>query len=149
YLEAARRLTREHGGVLIFDEILSGFRTGVSCAQGHYGVTPDLTTLGKVIGGGTVLSAFSGRREGMTAEAPRGGAAQSGLSNAHLIPSLAASARLDEITKPDFCPGLHRLHDHFCPGLREAFKRAGLPAWVQGLGARFSILPGLSEEPKT
>jgi glutamate-1-semialdehyde 2,1-aminomutase len=149
YLEAARRLTRDHGVVLIFDEILSGFRTGTSCAQGHYGVTPDLTTLGKVIGGGTVLSAFVGRREVMEAVAPKGGAVHSGTFNAHLIPILASRALLGEISKPDFYPALHRLHDHFCAGLREAFKRAGLPAWVQGLGARFSILPGLTEEPKS
>jgi glutamate-1-semialdehyde 2,1-aminomutase len=147
YLEAARRLTREHGVVLIFDEILSGFRTGTSCAQGHYGVTPDLTTLGKVLGGGTVLSAFVGRREVMEAVAPRGAAVHSGTFNAHLIPILAARALLDELTKPDFYPALQALHDHFCAGLRETFKRAELPVWVQALGARFSLLFGLTEAP--
>jgi len=149
YLETARRLTEERGVVLIFDEILSGFRTGTSCAQGYYGVTPDLTTLGKVIGGGTVLSAFAGRREVMEAVAPRGAAVHSGTFNAHLIAILAARALLDEVTKPDFYPALHALHDHFCAGLREAFKRAGVPVWVQALGARFSLLFGLSEEPKS
>jgi glutamate-1-semialdehyde 2,1-aminomutase len=149
YLEAARRLTEERGVVLIFDEILSGFRTGTSCAQGYYGVTPDLTTLGKVIGGGTVLSAFAGRREVMEAVAPRGAAVHSGTFNAHLIAILAARALLDEVTKPDFYPALHALHDHFCAGLREAFKRAGVPVWVQALGARFSLLFGLSAEPKS
>ena len=149
YLEAARRLTEAHGVVLVFDEILSGFRTGTSCAQGYYGVTPDLTTLGKVIGGGTVLSAFAGRREVMEAVAPRGAAVHSGTFNAHLIAILAARALLDEVTKPDFYPALHALHDHFCAGLREAFKRAGVPVWVQALGARFSLLFGLSEEPKS
>ncbi len=149
YLEAARRLTREHGVVLIFDEILSGFRTGPGCMQGYYGVTPDLCTLGKALGGGTVLSAFAGRREVMEAVAPRGAAVHSGTFNAHLIPILAANAFLDEIVKPDFYPGLARLQEPFYGGLRDAFKRVGLPVWVQALGARFSLLFGLTEEPRT
>src|SRR5439155_6959207 len=60
YLETARKLTTRHNVVLIFDEILSGFRTGSDCIQGHFGVTPDLTTLGRALGGGTALSAFVG-----------------------------------------------------------------------------------------
>jgi glutamate-1-semialdehyde 2,1-aminomutase len=149
YLEAARRLTKEHGVVLIFDEILSGFRTGTSCIQGYYGVTPDMCTLGKAIGGGTVLSAFAGRREVMEAVAPRGSAVHSGTFNAHLIPIMAANAFLDEVVKPDFYPGLAARQGPFYAGLREAFKRAGLPVWVQTLGARFSLLFGLTEEPKS
>ncbi len=149
YLEAARRLTREHGVVLIFDEILSGFRTGPSCAQGHLGVTPDLCTLGKALGGGTVLSAFAGRREVMDAVAPRGAAVHSGTFNAHLIPILAANAFLDEIARPEFWAHLERLDTALYAGLRDAFKRAGLPVRVQALGARFSLLFGLTEEPRS
>jgi glutamate-1-semialdehyde 2,1-aminomutase len=149
YLEAARRLTREHGAVLIFDEILSGFRTGPGCAQAHYGVTPDMCTLGKALGGGTVLSAFAGRREIMDAVAPRGAAVHSGTFNAHLIPILAANAFLDEIAKPAFWAHLDRLDTALYAGLRDAFKRAGLPVWVQALGARFSLLFGLEEEPRS
>jgi glutamate-1-semialdehyde 2,1-aminomutase len=147
YLEAARRLTREHGVLLIFDEILSGFRTGPSCAQGHFGVTPDLCTLGKALGGGTVLSAFAGRLDVMEAVAPRGPAVHSGTFNAHLIPILAANAFLDEIVKPEFYPHLAALQEPFYVSLREAFKRAGLPVWVQALGARFSLLFGLEDAP--
>jgi glutamate-1-semialdehyde 2,1-aminomutase len=149
YLEAARRLTREHGAVLIFDEILSGFRTGPGCAQAHYGVTPDMCTLGKALGGGTVLSAFAGRREIMDAVAPRGAAVHSGTFNAHLIPILAANAFLDEIAKPEFWAHLERLDTALYAGLRDAFKRAGLPVWVQALGARFSLLFGLEEAPRS
>jgi glutamate-1-semialdehyde 2,1-aminomutase len=149
YLEAARRLTRDAGVVLIFDEILSGFRTGPSCIQGYSGVTPDLCTLGKALGGGTVLSAFAGRREVMDAVAPKGGAVHSGTFNAHLIPILAANAFLDEIAKPEFWGHLEQIHTALCGGLREVFKRAGLPVWVQALGARFSLLFGLDEEPKS
>jgi glutamate-1-semialdehyde 2,1-aminomutase len=147
YLETARQLTRQHGVVLIFDEILSGFRTGPSCAQGYLGVTPDLCTLGKALGGGTVLSAFAGRREVMEAVAPRGSAVHSGTFQAHLIPILAADAFLDEIARPAFWTDLERLDGVLYAELRDAFKRAGLPVWVQALGARFSLLFGLDEEP--
>ena len=147
YLEAARRLTREAGVVLIFDEILSGFRTGPGGAQAHYGVTPDMSTLGKALGGGTVLSAFAGRREVMEAVAPRGGAVHSGTFNAHLIPILAADAFLDEIARPEFWSRLEQMDAALYAGLRDAFKRAGLPVWVQALGARFSLLFGLEAEP--
>lgn len=149
YLQAARQLTEEHGVVLIFDEILSGFRTGPGCAQAYYGVTPDLCTLGKALGGGTALSAFAGRREVMDAVSPRGRAVHSGTFNAHLIPILAANAFLDEIVKPEFYASLDRLGERFYPALREVFERAGLPVWVQALGARFSLLFGLTDQPKT
>jgi glutamate-1-semialdehyde 2,1-aminomutase len=149
YLEAARRLTLEHGVVLIFDEILSGFRTGPSCMQGHFGVTPDLCTLGKAIGGGTVLSAFAGRREVMEAVAPRGAAVHSGTFNAHLVPILACNAFLDEVIRPAFWSNLGRVQEAFHEGLREAFKRAGLPVWVQPFGARFSLLFGLAQAPRS
>jgi glutamate-1-semialdehyde 2,1-aminomutase len=149
YLEGARALTEEAGIVLIFDEILSGFRTGPGCAQGYLGVTPDMCTLGKALGGGTVLSAFAGRRAVMDAVAPRGGAVHSGTFNAHLIPILAANAFLDEIAKPPFWSHLAELDTALYAGLRDVFKRAGLPVWVQGLGARFSLLFGLDEEPKS
>jgi glutamate-1-semialdehyde 2,1-aminomutase len=149
YLQAARQLTRDAGIVLIFDEILSGFRTGPSCIQGHSGVTPDMCTLGKALGGGTVLSAFAGRREVMDAVAPRGRAVHSGTFNAHLIPILAANAFLDEIARPAFWASLEQLDTALYAGLRDAFKRAGLPVWVQALGARFSLLFGLEAEPTT
>jgi glutamate-1-semialdehyde 2,1-aminomutase len=149
YLQAARQLTRDAGIVLIFDEILSGFRTGPSCMQGHYGVTPDMCTFGKALGGGTVLSAFAGRREVMDAVAPRGRAVHSGTFNAHLIPIMAANAFLDEIARPGFWANLEQLDTALYAGLREAFKRAGLPVWVQALGARFSLLFGLESEPTT
>jgi glutamate-1-semialdehyde 2,1-aminomutase len=149
YLQAARQLTRDAGIVLIFDEILSGFRTGPSCMQGHYGVTPDMCTFGKALGGGTVLSAFAGRREVMDAVAPRGRAVHSGTFNAHLIPIMAANAFLDEIARPAFWANLEQLDTALYAGLREAFKSAGLPVWVQALGARFSLLFGLESEPTT
>jgi glutamate-1-semialdehyde 2,1-aminomutase len=113
YLEGVRELTRAHGIVLLFDEILSGFRTGPSCAQGYLGVTPDLCTLGKCLGGGTVLSAFAGRREVMEAVAPLGPAVHSGTFNANLIPILAGRAFLQVIADPAFWTNLREIEDHF------------------------------------
>jgi glutamate-1-semialdehyde 2,1-aminomutase len=148
YLQAVRELTRQHGVVLIFDEILSGFRTGASCAQGYLGVTPDLCTLGKALGGGTPLSAFAGRREFMDAVSPNGPAVHSGTFNAHLIPMLAADAFLDEVAQPEFWSHLEQLEHFFYPALLDVFQRAGLPVWVQAVGARFSLLFGLQAEPR-
>ena len=147
YLEAARQATTNAGVLLIFDEILSGFRTGASCAQGYLGVTPDLCTLGKALGGGTALSAFAGRREVMDAVSPRGSAVHSGTFNAHLIPILAADAFLDEVARPAFWTDLKQLESWFYPSLADIFERTGLPVWVQALGARFSLLFGLDAEP--
>ena len=147
YLQAARALTAQHGVLLIFDEILSGFRTGPGCIQGTFGVVPDLCTLGKALGGGTALSAFVGRRAVMEAVAPSGPAVHSGTFNAHLIPVLAAGAFLELIAEPAFWSNLATLEEVFYAGLREAFEQAGLPVWVQALGARFSLLFGLEREP--
>jgi len=147
YLETARALTRRHGAVLIFDEILCGFRTNIGGAQSEYGVTPDLTTLGKTLGGGTALSAFVGSREVMSAVAPLGRAVHSGTYNAHLIPIMAGLAFLDQATDPAFYPALRELEAMFYPELQAVFERAGLPVRVQPGGARFSLLFGLDREP--
>ena len=147
YLEGVRELTRTNGIVLLFDEILSGFRTGPSCAQGYLGITPDLCTLGKALGGGTVLSAFCGRREVMEAVAPLGPAVHSGTFNANLIPILAGRAFLQVISEPDFWTSLAEREDHFYPELAAIFERVGEPVRVQALGARFSLLFGLNREP--
>lgn len=147
YLPAVRELTRHYGVVLIFDEILSGFRTGPGGAQAFLGITPDLCTLGKTLGGGTPLSAFAGSRDVMSAVAPVGTAVHSGTFNAHTIPILAANAFLDEIARPAFWADLRANEDVFYPGLRNAFRHAGLPVWVQAVGARFSLHFGLTEEP--
>jgi glutamate-1-semialdehyde 2,1-aminomutase len=149
YLEAVRDRTRQHGIVLIFDEILSGFRTGPGGAQEYLGVTPDMCTLGKCLGAGTPLSAFAGSREVMSAVAPLGDAVHSGTFNAHPISILAADAFLDIIDEPPFWSDLAEKEGFFYPGLREAFARASLPVWVQALGARFSLHFGLETEPRS
>ena len=147
YLAAVRDLTSRHGVVLIFDEILSGFRTGPGCIQAWSGVTPDLCTLGKCLGGGTVLSAFAGRREVMNAVAPLGPAVHSGTYNANLIPIMAGEAFLEVITAPGFYEHMAELEDYFYPSLQAILDRAGERARVQALGSRFSVLFGLDGPP--
>ncbi len=97
FLELVRDLTRQQGSLLIFDEILSGFRTEPGCMQATLGVTPDLCTLGKALGGGTPLSAFGGRREIMQHVAPTGRVQHSGTYNGHLSSILAGIAFFDAI----------------------------------------------------
>ncbi len=147
YLETAREVTSRHGAVLIFDEVLCGFRTGVGGAQAQFGVTPDMTTLGKTLGGGTPLSAFVGSEDVMSAVAPLGRAVHSGTYNAHLVPVLAGLAFLDVATDPAFYPGLRARQAMFYPALRDAFARAGLDVRVLDCGARFSLLFGLDRDP--
>jgi glutamate-1-semialdehyde 2,1-aminomutase len=149
YLEAVREMTAKHGVVLIFDEILSGFRTGPSCAQGYLGVTPDMCTLGKCLGGGAPISAFAGRRDIMAACAPVGKAVHSGTFNAHPIGVLAADAFLDVVADPTFWEEMKAKEDFFYPALRQAFADAGVTVWVQATGARFNLLFGLDREPRS
>jgi glutamate-1-semialdehyde 2,1-aminomutase len=149
FLETLRDLTRELGIVLIFDEILSGFRTGPSCAQGYIGVTPDLCTLGKAIGGGLALSAFAGSREVMGAVSPLGGAVHSGTFNAHPLPILAANVFLKLAEQPAFWEHFEGLEQRLYPGLRGIFERVGLPVQVQAIGNRFCLNYGLQEEPRS
>lgn len=147
YLAGVKELTTRHGVVLIFDEILSGFRTGPGCIQAWSGVTPDMCTIGKCLGGGTVLSAFAGRREVMQAVAPLGSAVHSGTYNANLIPIMASAAFLDVITGPGFYERLAELEEFFYPALQSIFDRAGEKVRVQALGARFGLLFGLDGPP--
>ncbi len=148
YLELLRRLTREQGALLIFDEILSGFRTGPGCIQGDYGVTPDLCTLGKAIGGGTPLSVFGGKREIMAHVAPLGKAQHSGTFNAGLIAIMASHAFFDVILQEGYYDRLLGQCERFYSGIHEIMNRLGFVGRVQGKGARFSFLFGpVAEKP--
>lgn len=146
FLETVRAETARRGIVLVFDEVLSGFRTGPDCAQGYLGIQPDLAVLGKAVGGGVPLSVFGGRRDLMSVVSPLGPAVHTGTYNAHLIPVLAAHAFLDVIVEPEFYPNLLDLHQRLYTGLREAFAQARLPVRVQGIGARFGMYFGLDPQ---
>ena len=151
FLQQVREATARHGIVLIFDEVLSAYRTGPDCAQGYLGVMPDLSVIGKALGGGLPLSAFGGRRDLMEVVSPLGRAVHTGTYNAHLAPILAAHAFLDTIAEAGFYAALLALHERLVRGLRVAFADADLPARVQGVGARFGLFFGLDpdEEVRT
>ncbi|RMF93866.1 MAG: aminotransferase class III-fold pyridoxal phosphate-dependent enzyme [Nitrospinota bacterium] len=148
YMQAVRELTSRHNVVLIYDEVLSGFRTCLGGAQEYYGVTPDLCTLAKAIANGLPLAVVAGKEEIMEQVAPRGKVAHSGTYTGHLFGVLAALASLEEMRQPGFYPHIHRLADTLYTGLEEIFRRHDFPAHVQGLGARFGLFFGIREEVK-
>jgi glutamate-1-semialdehyde 2,1-aminomutase len=148
FIAAVRALTRELGILLIFDEVLSGFRVGPGPALGTQGVLPDLTVLGKAVGGGLPLSIILGPRRIMESYTPAGPALQSGTYNAHLLQVIGARALLDEVSKPGFYEHLDALGTRLYAGMREIFSRRHVTAWVQGIGARFGLLFGLDSEPR-
>jgi len=142
YLEKVREVTEKNGILLIFDEILSGFRTGTSCMQGYYGVTPDICTLGKAVGGGAPLSAFAGRRDIMRHTAPEGKMMHSGTYNANAVNILYGSAFMDAVSEKGAYDAVLQRAGELYAGMNRAFADAGLPAKVHGLGCRFGILFG-------
>lgn len=147
YLEAVRELTKEHDVLLVFDEVLSGFRTGLSCAQGFYGVTPDITTLSKALSSGVPLSAIAGRRqvmERLTVPAPEG-ALQGGTFAGNILGLAAARATLNELSDPGFYPRVHAATDQFCHDLQAIFDASTVPAHVQWLGNMYAIYVGTRE----
>ena len=148
FLRAVRELTRQRDIVLIFDEILSGFRCGPGSAVAYTGVQPDLLCLGKAVGGGLPLSVLMGRGEIMETCSPMGPALHSGTYNAHPTLILAAQAFLDVVTGDGFYAHLDALGERLYAGLREIMARRGIACWVQGVGARFGLLFGLESEPR-
>jgi glutamate-1-semialdehyde 2,1-aminomutase len=146
FLAALVRLPREHGVLLIFDEVLSAFRMCPGGAQEYLGVTPDLCTLGKAVGSGYPLSVFGGRREIMDHLMPTGDCQHSGTYNGHPVAVAAALAAISAYREPGFYDHVNALADRLYEGLTEIFARHEVPARVQGLGARFGIYFGVREK---
>ena len=146
YLSAARSLCDTYGSLLIFDEILSGFRTSIGCAQRDFAVKPDLCTLGKVIGGGFPLSVVAGRRDVMSTLNPVGPVTFSGTFPGGPVTMEAALSALKVISSAGFYSELHDLTRQLTSGLRRIFRDAGIIARVQEYGDRFSILFGLDPD---
>ncbi len=149
FLELLRTRTRAEGTVLIFDEVLSGFRMALGGAQEMYGIAPDLCTFAKAIANGMPLSVLAGRSDLMEQLAPGGPVAHSGTYSGHLLSVLAAIATVDELRKPGVYPELRRRADAFYRALQELFDQKGLAVRVQGLGARFGIYFGRREPVRT
>ncbi len=139
YMDALRSLCTRHGVVLIFDEVMTGFRVGLHGAQGHFGITPDLTTLGKVIGGGMPVGAFGGRRDIMAHLAPLGGVYQAGTLSGNPVAVAAGLKTLELIAAPDFFDTLSATTQQLVAGLVEAATATGIPFAGTSLGGMFGI----------
>jgi glutamate-1-semialdehyde 2,1-aminomutase len=139
FLQGLRDLCDRHGAVLIFDEVMTGFRLHLQGAQGLYGIAPDLTTLGKVIGGGMPVGAFGGRRAIMEQIAPLGPVYQAGTLSGNPVAVAAGLATLRAVE----APGFHgRLAERTCAltsGLEDAARRAGVAFSAQAIGGMFGI----------
>ncbi|HPT50154.1 MAG TPA: glutamate-1-semialdehyde 2,1-aminomutase [Accumulibacter sp.] len=139
FLQAMRELCSDHGAVLIFDEVMTGFRVGVGGAQGLYGIAPDLTTLGKVIGGGMPVGAFGGRREIMSRVAPLGPVYQAGTLSGNPVAVAAGLATLKLIQRTGFYEDLTRRTRQLVDGLVGAASRHGVPFSAQSIGGMFGL----------
>jgi glutamate-1-semialdehyde 2,1-aminomutase len=139
FLQSLRAQCTRYGGVLIFDEVMTGFRVGPACAQGLYGIRPDLTTLGKVIGGGMPLAAFGGRCEIMEKIAPTGPVYQAGTLSGNPLSVAAGLATLRLIQAPGFFAELERKTRSLCDGLAEAAAKNGVAFSAKAVGGMFGI----------
>lgn len=139
FLEGLRSICNEYGTVLIFDEVMTGFRVSAGGAQTHFGITPDLTTLGKVIGGGMPVGAFGGKKEIMERIAPTGPVYQAGTLSGNPIAMAAGIAMLDAISKPGFYETLTETTRILLKGLQQAADRAGIPFTTNQAGAMFGF----------
>ncbi len=139
FLEGLRNLTAEHGALLVFDEVMTGFRVARGGAQERYGVTPDLTTLGKVIGGGLPVGAFGGRADIMAHIAPVGPVYQAGTLSGNPLAMAAGLAMLEALDEPGFHARLERTTERLAKGLKAAAERHNLPTVVNYVCGMFGL----------
>jgi glutamate-1-semialdehyde 2,1-aminomutase len=139
FLQTMRELCTQHGAVLIFDEVMTGFRVGLKSAQGLYGITPDLSTFGKVIGGGMPLGAFGGRRDIMEKIAPLGPVYQAGTLSGNPVSVAAGLATLKKIQAPGFYETLTSRTTSLVEGLTAAAKKQGVKFCAQSVGGMFGL----------
>src|SRR5215470_17436719 len=139
FLEDTRRLCTRYGALLIFDEVMTGFRVGLRGAQGLYGVQADLVTLGKVIGGGMPLGAFGGRRDIMENIAPLGPVYQAGTLSGNPLAVAAGIATLRKLQVPGFYERLGSATRSLCDGLASAARNRGIAFSAQSVGGMFGL----------
>jgi len=146
FLETLREVCDEHGAVLIFDEVMTGFRVALGGAQGYYGITPDLTTLGKVVGGGMPVGAFGGKRAIMEKIAPLGPVYQAGTLSGNPIAMAAGLTNLKLISQPGFYEELGKKTTYLVNGLLDAARQARIPMSANHVGGMFGLF--FTEEEK-
>jgi glutamate-1-semialdehyde 2,1-aminomutase len=139
YLEALREITRKNGTVLIFDEVMTGFRLALGGAQQRYGVTPDMTCLGKILGGGLPAAAYGGRRDIMATVAPEGPVYQAGTLSGNPLAMAAGAALLDLLARPGTYEALEARSARLEEGLLRAARGAGAPVTVNRVGSMITV----------
>jgi len=151
FLATARRLTEAHGALLVFDEVMTGFRLAYGGAQELLGVTPDLTTLGKIVGGGLPLGAYGGRADVMDHVLPAGKVFQAGTLAGNPLAVAAGTATLEELRDHPPYARLERHGGQLEAGFRAAAAEAGLPAWTARVGSMMTTFfqPGPEVIPVT
>jgi len=138
FLKVLRYLTKKYNIVLIFDEIMTGFRTGLGCVQAQLEIVPDMTCLGKIIGGGFPIGAYGGRREIMECLAPLGGVYQAGTFSGNPVVLSAGLATLKNLS-PGFFRRLNRRAERFAGKLNDYFKKYRLPVFLSSYGSMMSL----------
>jgi glutamate-1-semialdehyde 2,1-aminomutase len=139
FLETLRELSEKKGSILIFDEVMTGFRVAFGGAQSLYGISPDVTCLGKIIGGGLPVGAYGGRREIMEHIAPHGPVYQAGTLSGNPLAMAAGIETLTQLMKPGFYEALDEKAGHLATGLEQAAENAGIDV----IGARIGSMLGL------
>lgn len=136
FLEGLRRICTKHGSLLIFDEVITGFRLSLSGAQGYYGIKPDLTTFGKIIGGGMPVGAYGGRKDVMEMVAPKGPVYQAGTLSGNPVAMAAGLAQIRLLRDtPGFYQELHRKSHRLFTGMEEILKEAESPYQLNHIGS--------------
>jgi glutamate-1-semialdehyde 2,1-aminomutase len=139
FLQTLREVCDKHGTVLVFDEVMTGFRVALGGAQAHYGVTPDLTTLGKVIGGGMPVGAFGGRQDIMQKIAPLGPVYQAGTLSGNPVAMSAGLKTLELISRPGFYEALSTKVENLVTGIMQQAKQAGIALTENHVGGMFGL----------
>jgi glutamate-1-semialdehyde 2,1-aminomutase len=139
FLPGLRSLCDQYGSVLIFDEVITGFRVGLGGAQAHFNVRPDLTVLGKIVGGGFPAAAFGGRADIMRVIAPLGPVYQAGTLSGNPIAMTAGLATLELISEPNFYQPLANTTGTLLKGLSECAREAHIPLYVASIGSMFGL----------
>jgi glutamate-1-semialdehyde 2,1-aminomutase len=139
FLRTMRRLCSQHGALLLFDEVMSGFRVALGGAQSLYGVMPDMTVLGKVIGGGLPVAAFGGRADLMKHLAPLGGVYQAGTLSGNPVAVAAGMATLKIIQQPGFYEALSTQTKKLTDGLTKLAGEAGVAFCADAIGGMFGL----------
>jgi len=139
FLETLRRVCNEHRSVLIFDEVMTGFRVAMGGAQAHYNIIPDLTCLGKIVGGGMPVGAFGGSREIMEQISPLGPVYHAGTLSGNPLAMAAGTTLLTKLQVPGFHDALAQRVETLCTGLQERADAAGVPLVTQSAGGMFGL----------